>query len=111
MDDRGVLDPERWRQSVPALVARFEERWGLTLGPPLPGGSVSVVCSAIRADGTSAVLKVGVPHFEARDEIPGLIFWNGEPSVRVLEADRGAYAVLLERCEPGGALSDEPARV
>ena len=54
-----------------------------------------------REDGTPAVLKVGWPHMEARDEIDGLLLWDGDPTVRVLEADRELNAMLLERCEPG----------
>ena len=52
------------------------------------------------------MLKVGWPHMEARDEIDGLLLWNGDPTVRVLEANRELNAMLLERCEAGGS----PAR-
>ena len=54
------------------------------------------------------MLKVGWPHMEARDEIDGLLLWSGDPTVRVLEADRELNAMLLERCEPGAALREQP---
>jgi streptomycin 6-kinase len=54
------------------------------------------------------VLKVGIPHFEAEHEIDGLRFWDGDPTVRLLAADRGANAMLLERCEPGTTLAELP---
>ena len=66
------------------------------------------VAPALRADGTAAVLKLGMPHFEAEHEIAGLRFWNGDPTVRLLEADEGLNAMLLERCEPGTVLRSLP---
>jgi streptomycin 6-kinase len=60
----------------------------------------------VRADGTSAVLKVGMPHMEGEHELQGLRFWNGDPTVRLLEADNQLNAMLLERCEPGTALRE-----
>ena len=41
-------------------------------------------------------------------EIAGLRFWNGDPTVRLLEADEGLDAMLLERCEPGTMLRSLP---
>ena len=55
-------------------------------------------------DGTAAVLKLGMPHMEGENEIDALRFWNGDASVRLLEADDALGAMLLERCDPGTAL-------
>jgi len=41
---------------------------------------------------------------EAEHELQGLRFWNGDPTVRLLNADEKTGAMLLERCEPGTAL-------
>ena len=54
------------------------------------------------------VLKFGMPHMEAAHEIEGLRFWNGSPTVRLIESDSGFNALLLERCEPGSSLRDLP---
>jgi streptomycin 6-kinase len=43
---------------------------------------------------------------EADHEIAGLRFWNGNPTVRLLEADEDLGAMLLERCEPGTHLRE-----
>ncbi len=61
-----------------------------------------------RADGTAAVLKLGVPHMEAEHEADGLRFWNGRPTVRLLDADAELGALLLEKCEPGTHLRARP---
>lgn len=45
---------------------------------------------------------------EADDEIAGLRFWDGDPTVRLLDADESVGAMLLERCEPGSPLRDLP---
>jgi streptomycin 6-kinase len=49
-----------------------------------------------------------MPHVEASHEIEGLRFWNGDPTVRLLDADDDLGAMLLERCEPGTALRTLP---
>jgi len=64
----------------------------------------------VRGDGTRAVLKLGIPHFEGAHEIQALRFWNGDPTVRLLEADVDLNAMLLEHCEPGTALRELPER-
>jgi streptomycin 6-kinase len=49
-----------------------------------------------------------MPHMEGEHEIEGLRFWNGDPTVRLLEADDDLGAMLLERCEPGTRLRSLP---
>jgi streptomycin 6-kinase len=45
---------------------------------------------------------------EGEQEIEGLRFWNGDPTVSLLEADDHLGAMLLERCEPGTPLQALP---
>jgi streptomycin 6-kinase len=59
------------------------------------------VAPVTRVDGSAAVLKVSLPHFEAEHEIAGLRFWDGDPTVRLIEADEQIGAMLLECCDPG----------
>lgn len=90
-----------WLKRLPSTLRELERRWGLALGAPFDGGgSCAWVAPVTRRDGTPAVLKVGLPHMEAEHEIQGLRFWNGNPTVYVLEAADDLGAMLLERCEP-----------
>lgn len=103
--------PEKiaWLESLPAAVATLKDRWGLRLGEPYEQEvSCAWVAPATLEDGTLAALKLGLPHMEAGEEIEGLRFWDGEPTVRLLEADKALNALLLERCEPGAALRSLP---
>ena len=104
--------PERtaWLDRLPAALRDLERRWSLTVGAPFDGEDVSCawVAPVAIADGTSAVLKLGMPHMEAEHELQGLRFWDGDPTVRLLEADDELGAMLLERCEPGTALRALP---
>jgi streptomycin 6-kinase len=95
-----------WLERLPGVLAELERRWVVTLGPPYDGPEVSAswVAPVLREDGTSAVVKVGLPHMEAEHEIDGLRFWDGDPTVRLFQADDAFGAMLLERCEPGTAL-------
>lgn len=92
-----------WLARLPTLIRELEAHWSLTIDTPFDSDEVSCawVAPVARADGSSAVLKVSLPHFEAQDEIAGLRFWNGDPTVRLIEAHEDVGAMLLERCEPG----------
>ncbi len=100
--------PERaaWLEPLPHTIRDLERRWLLTVEAPFDGKEASCawVAPAVLADGTSAVLKLGMPHMESEHEIPGLRFWDGNPTVRLIEADEDLGAMLLEHCEPGTVL-------
>ena len=99
-----------WLARLPAVRRDVERRWSLTLGTPFAGHerAGSWVAPAVRADGSTAVLKIAMPHMEGEHEIAGLRFWDGDPTVRLIEADESLGAMLLERCEPGTALRSTP---
>lgn len=107
---RGRPDREKWLGRLPVVVRDTAERWSLTLAAPFDSDEVSCAWVAIttRRDGTSAVLKIGMPHLEGEHEIDGLRFWDGDPTVRLLESDDELNALLLERCEPGTHLRELP---
>ena len=87
------------------FLQSLERRWKLRIGEPFssdPGGAW--VAPAVRAGGSPVVLKICCSHMEARDELKGLRFWNGDPTVYVLDADDETGAILLERCHPGTPL-------
>jgi streptomycin 6-kinase len=104
--------PERtaWLTRLPDAIRDLQRRWTLTLEQPFDGDDVSCawVAAATLPTGTPVVLKLGMPHMEAEDEIAGLRFWNGDPTVRLLDADDDLGAMLLERCEPGTPLRSLP---
>jgi streptomycin 6-kinase len=104
--------PERavWLERLPRVIRDLEQRWRLTLSAPFDGDEVSCgwVAPARLLDGTRAVLKLGMPHMEGEQEVRGLRFWNGDPTVRLLDADEEMGAMLLERCEPGTPLRELP---
>jgi streptomycin 6-kinase len=98
--------PER----LTSIVRALEARWSLSLGDPFEHDDMTCawVAPAVRNDGTRAVLKLGIPHMEAAHEIQALQLLDGDPTVRLLEADTDLNALLLERCEPGTALRERP---
>lgn len=90
-----------WIAGLPGTCAALAERWQLELGPELPGGLLSCVREARRADGSAAILKIGAPWRRTRAEIAVLRAWNGNGAALVLEADDQLGALLLERIRPG----------
>ena len=108
---RSEADKE-WLSALPANIQALEDEWSLELGDPiLENASVSWVAPCRRQDGNAAILKLGMPHIQADDEIKGLAFWRGDPTVLLLESDRARNAMLLERCIPGDSLKAQPLEV
>ena len=107
---RKTPEREAWLDRLPGALQKLACRWSLTLGAPFDDGDASCawVAPVALANGTSAVLKLGMPHMEGEHELQGLRFWNGDPTVRLLEADEDLNAMLLEHCEPGTALRTRP---
>ena len=103
-------DRIRWLRSLPSVITEVAERWSLSVGSPfrpVEEGSAWVAPATDR-NGTDAVLKISFPHFEEEHENQGLRFWDGEPTVRLLDGDDQLHALLLERCLPGTSLRDAP---
>lgn len=97
-------DGERWLTQLPDILDTFAARWGLRVEPPFEGLSYNYVTPAVRADGSPAVLKLGVPRDELGTEIDALRHYGGRGCCRLLEADEEAGALLLERLLPGQTL-------
>ena len=107
---RRTPESSAWLEQLPAVIHNLQDKWSLSLGVPFDGQEVSCawVAPAVCCDGTSAVLKLGMPHMEGEHEIDALRFWEGDPTVRLLRADDQVHAMLLERCDPGTVLRNLP---
>jgi streptomycin 6-kinase len=91
-----------WLERLPERVAALERAWGMRAGPALDhGGCVSWVAPVELDSGGDAILKIGVPHDEARFEAGALRLLDGQGAVRLLRASDHGFALLLERCVPG----------
>lgn len=110
---RASAEGSAWLDRLPSELARLSESWGLRFESER--GRAAATCSYVafvrRADGTPAVLKLGLPHLEAEQEALGLRCWGDDPAspmIRRLAEDAASGALLLERCTPGTPLSDQP---
>ena len=94
-------DGQRWLGELPALVAAITRDWDLELGIPY-ALSFNWVAPVIRADGSAAVLKLGVPRSDhLADEAATLECYAGQGAVRLLDRDTDRGALLLEQAAPG----------
>jgi streptomycin 6-kinase len=94
-------DGAAWLDALPDLLNDCAARWNLTLGQPFTPLSYNYVIAATRADGTDAVLKLGVPRPDLRFEIDALRHYDGDAAIRVFDADPASGVSLLERAIPG----------
>jgi streptomycin 6-kinase len=94
----------RYLDELPDLLLDAAQRWNLILGEPFLL-SYNYVCPATRADGTPAVLKIGVPNRELISEINALKVYGGNGACQLLESAGDKGMLLLERLQPGIMLS------
>ena len=105
----GVAQRMAWLEGLPAAVEELRRRWGLVVGAPLGGAEGSCAWVApVEHPAGEAVLKLGMPHFEADHEADALRLWEGDGAVRLLACDDELGALLLERCRPGTPLRELP---
>jgi streptomycin 6-kinase len=100
-------DGSRWLDSLPGLVRAQCARWQLTVSGDAAHGSNAIVIPVTRADGVF-VLRLTPPGPEVAEQIAALRFWDGRGTVRLIEADARAGAMLLERLALGTSLRDVP---
>ncbi len=96
----------RWLAGLPGILAGVARDWELTVGAPFEL-SYHYVVAVTCGDGTPAVLKLGVPTGGSlAREAPALAAFGGHGVARLLRADLGRGALLLERITPGWRLRD-----
>jgi streptomycin 6-kinase len=102
-DLAGAKGGDRWLSTLPATIAALQDRWGITVGERLTGGTASYVARAITATGEPVVVKISVPGVDFGREVRTLRAAAGRGYVRLLAADLDRNAALLEPL--GGSLS------
>lgn len=95
-----------WARHVRRLVIECLDQWDLTVTGPARTGWTAVVFPVER-DGEPAALKVGWPHTQSSGEHTALQLWGGRGAVRLLAADPGRGALLLEHLDPTHTLMSE----
>lgn len=101
LEARRGLGPEwaRWLDRLPRLAADVADEWGLTPEGESWHGSSSLVLPVTTAEGVPAALKIGLPSDESGHEHLALQHWHGRGAVRLLRADPGRRALLLEQLD------------
>lgn len=95
---------ERWLKELPQLIADLERHWKLSIDQPLSGGSSAYVAQAKTADGSGAVVKLGMPGSDFAEEIDTLVRARGRGYVRIRQFDYDRRAILLEQL--GASMED-----
>ena len=94
-----------WLSGLARTIAECESRWSLRVMPPFASLSCNYVAPVLRADGSTAVLKLSVPQDGFLTEIKAFRLYDGRGIVRLFGSDGGLGAMLLERLKPGRLLS------
>nr|WP_202918488.1 aminoglycoside phosphotransferase family protein [Streptomyces cavernae] len=94
--------------ALPGRVEEFLGRWGLRIDGPSMHGVAALVLPVVRADGSSAVLKLQHLDAETEGEAVALRVWDGDGAVRLLDHDEATGTMLLERLDAGRMLTYVP---
>ena len=97
---------EKWLDELPQMIAKLEGQWSITAGKHFRNLSYNYVANAELADGTFAVLKIGLPllDVEIYGEAAYLRELDGNGATKLFQFDRESQAALLERLTPGSNL-------
>ena len=99
---------QKWLSDLPEIVGKIAEKWTLKVENPFPNLSYNYVAPCVsRADGSRAVLKIGLPEDDdsvSASEADYLGLMGGNGSVKLLRFDPNNRALLLERLMPGDDL-------
>jgi streptomycin 6-kinase len=91
-----------WLDGLPSVLGSLAQEWSLTIGATMRGGTAALVVEATLADGTPAVLKVGVPgrRRQIGFEATALEFAAGQSCARLFRRDLSRDTLLVERLGP-----------
>ncbi len=96
MGDRGI----QWIAGLGRCVAFLEQKWSINIGDVLTGGSESLVVEALCADGSAAVLKIGLPGpTDLATEAKVFRLAEGRGYATLIAHDELNNAILLERLD------------
>lgn len=105
---------QKWLDDIPSIIATYEDKWDLKVLPPYKL-TYNYVAPAERADGSTAVLKIGIPGDEGvLHEMHALQVFDGNGAVQLYEVDEPNLTMLLEKVTPGDmliSLKDDTERV
>lgn len=102
------MNRTEWKERLPAMIERAFKRWNLKQGSlTLHEAPTASWVSSVTWEDIPVVLKIPFPHMEGADEARGLRYWNGNPTVRMLDTGETG-AMLLEHILPGNTLRQRP---
>ncbi len=92
---------QHWLQQLPTTIQDLCDKWDLTVGTALDGGTESIVLPATRTDGTLAILKIGMPNVcNVANEALILELANGQGYAKLYALESDHNAMLIERLGP-----------
>lgn len=92
---------KKWLEDLPQIIKFHEKKWELKVFPPFHL-TYNYVAPAHAPNGKQVVLKISFPdNHQFITELEALKFYDGNGSIKLLQADKENSAILLEKAEPG----------
>ncbi len=96
---------QTWLTNLPRIIMQCEKDFNLKIKAHFPNLSFNYTAEAVRADGSSIVVKLCVPSKDVENEINALECMRGDGIVELLASDSKNGILLLEKLTPGAMLS------
>jgi streptomycin 6-kinase len=96
-----------WVRRLPGLLGSLIEEWQLVPAGPTWSGRAAIVVPVDR-DGQALALRVSWPQGDSPKDHVALRAWGGHGAVRLVAADPGRRALLLERLDASSDLTRAP---
>ena len=93
---RWRAEGSRWLTALPRKIDMQCDRWGLRIVGPAAHGSNAIVVPVDRG-GEPLVLRMTPPGPDVAELVRALRFWDGRGTVRLVDVDVDAGAMVLER--------------
>ncbi|MEI4768164.1 aminoglycoside phosphotransferase family protein [Psychrobacillus sp. FJAT-51614] len=98
-------DGKVFLHSLETTINEYLQKWNLHSEGPVDNLSYNYVLKVIDHEGNCAILKVGVPNYDFKNEFQTLQAYNGKGCVKLLNADADKGVILLEQLLPGTMLN------
>lgn len=102
---------KEWLSELDSIVQTYLEKWNLQSVGPVENLSYNYVLKVKGEYGNRAILKLGVPNYDFKNEIRTLQTYDGEGCVQLLKTDSTDGVMLLEHLLPGTMLAGVEERL
>jgi streptomycin 6-kinase len=95
---------EKWLSNLPVILKTLTRHWRLSNVTPVNNMTFNYVAAAITDTEQPVILKISFDEKSIAEEKQALIYFNGNGSIKLIDANEKYHALLLQQAVPGATL-------